>query len=129
RREGLEISMSIDEVLNASVDRDHFHRLAANLISNALRYAKEKIRVSASRRSGEVEIKVEDDGPGIPEEWREKVFERYFRGDASRNRVSGGSGLGLAICMEIARAHRGTITAGESEFLGGAAFSLRIPLA
>jgi two-component system sensor histidine kinase BaeS len=129
RREGLVISTSFDEALYASVDRDHLHRLAANLISNALRHAEGQIRVSAARRNREVKIMVEDDGPGIPEDWREKVFERYFRGDASRNRESGGSGLGLAICLEIARAHRGTITVGESESLGGAEFSLTIPLA
>lgn len=129
RRAGVEIRMKFDEALNASVDRDHIHRLTANLISNALRYAKGQIRVSLACRDGKSEITVEDDGPGIPEEWRERVFERYFRGDASRNRVSGGSGLGLAICLEIARAHRGTITVGKSDSLGGAAFSVRIPLA
>ncbi len=114
-----------------SGDRIKLHRLLGNLLSNALRYAESRIIIDvrpAADIPGWVELMVEDDGPGIPEEDREKVFERYYRADASRNRSSGGSGLGLAICSEITRAHGGSIEAGISERLGGAELKVKLPV-
>ncbi|MCK5250102.1 MAG: hypothetical protein KAJ98_09075, partial [Spirochaetaceae bacterium] len=114
-----------------SGDRVKLHRLLANLCSNALRYAKSRINIDVRQISETpewIELTVEDDGPGIPEKDREKVFERYYRVDASRNRSSGGSGLGLAICSEIARAHGGSIEAGVSERLGGAELKVKLPV-
>jgi signal transduction histidine kinase len=71
-------------------------------------------------------VRVEDDGPGIPSEQRERVFDRFVRLDESRQRRSGGSGLGLAIVRELVSAHGGTVTAGASD-LGGARFEVRLP--
>ncbi|MCK5735065.1 MAG: hypothetical protein KAH21_01255, partial [Spirochaetaceae bacterium] len=102
----------------------------SNLLSNALRYADSGISIRADYMKGKpdwLEILVEDDGPGIPEEDRAKVFERYYRVDASRTRSSGGSGLGLAICGEIVRAHGGSIEAGESDKMGGAGLVVNLP--
>ncbi len=113
-----------------SGDRGKLQRLLNNLLSNALRYAQSRIIISIRPEAGQadrVELNVEDDGPGIPEEDRLKVFERYYRVDASRNRSSGGSGLGLAICSEIAKAHGGRIEVGVSRVLGGAELKVSLP--
>ncbi|MEH6379970.1 ATP-binding protein, partial [Streptomyces sp. KLMMK] len=84
-------------------------RLLANLVDNALRHAASRVVITASLdgAAGRAVLEVTDDGPGIPEEERERVFERFVRLDAARTRESGGSGLGLAIAREIARAHGG----------------------
>jgi len=111
-------------------DWEKLQRLLSNLLSNALCYAKSRIIISTRLVTGQpdwVELIVEDDGPGIPGEHRLKVFERYYRVDASRNRSSGGSGLGLAICREIARAHGGRIEVGVSRILAGAEFKVSLP--
>ena len=88
--------------------RDELHRLTLNLLENALRHTDPGTAVEATveRRNGEVVLSVEDDGPGIPPELRDKVFERFFRGAGDR---SGSSGLGLSIVRavaELARRHR-----------------------
>ena len=77
--------------------------------------------------AGSALISVEDEGPGIPEELRERVFERFFRIDASRSRDTGGTGLGLAIVKHVAESQGGSVTVGKSH-LGGAAFTVRLPL-
>ncbi len=129
------INVEIAE-FNASVlpmvngDWEKLQRLLSNLLSNALCYAESRILISTRlvpKQDDRIELTVEDDGPGIPGEHRLKVFERYFRVDASRNRSSGGSGLGLAICREIARAHGGRIEVGVSRILAGAEFKLSLP--
>lgn len=113
-------------------DRDKLHRLLSNLLSNAIRHADSRISISAAPaqdKPGWIVLAVEDDGPGIAEDERAKVFERYYRTDGSRNRSSGGSGLGLAICAEIVKAHGGDITAGASEGFGGARVEAKLPSA
>jgi signal transduction histidine kinase len=69
---------------------------------------------------------VEDDGPGIPPDQRERVFDRFHRTDRARDRASGGAGLGLAIVKAIAEAHRGRVAAGTSQ-AGGARIELELP--
>lgn len=110
-------------------------RLLANLVDNALRHAASGVTVRAYVMEGEPEagtgrcavLEVVDDGPGIPPEQRERVFERFVRLDAARDRESGGSGLGLAIAREIARAHGGDLAAGARTG-GGALLVARFPL-
>jgi signal transduction histidine kinase len=83
----------------------------------------------ALRESGDqVELSVEDDGLGIAEDQRERVFERFVRLDEARARDAGGSGLGLAIVKEIVTAHGGTVAV-SSATLGGARFVVRLPAA
>ncbi len=130
RRGKIDVEIESPPLPMVSGDWGKLQRLLSNLLSNALRYAESRILISANPAAGKpgwIELRVEDDGPGIPEEGREKVFERYYRVDASRNRSSGGSGLGLAICREIVRAHGGRIQAGVSDELGGAQFSVMLP--
>jgi signal transduction histidine kinase len=112
-----------------SGDQTRLARAVNNLASNAARHAASNIAFGLSQQNGTVTLTVADDGPGIPEADRERVFQRFVRLDAARTRGSddtGGSGLGLAIVAEIIRAHGGTVTAGESP-LGGAQFTITLP--
>lgn len=90
-------------------DPARLERLLANLVDNALRYAATEVRVRAFAAGSRAVLEVTDDGPGIPEADRERVFDRFVRLDAARDRGSGGTGLGLAIAREIARAHGGDL--------------------
>jgi signal transduction histidine kinase len=103
-------------------------RALRNLLDNAQRYARTGVDVQVRRCGGFAELVVADDGPGIPEPDRERVFERFTRLDAARSRDHGGTGLGLAIARDVAHAHGGSLRAGESPS-GGARFVLKIPLA
>jgi len=110
-------------------DREHLDRMVRNILDNAIRYARHKVLISvcvAQAPPGEVRIEIGDDGPGIPAGERERVFDRFVRLDASRDRASGASGLGLAIAREIAAAHGGRITLGEAPG-GGALFAVTLP--
>ena len=106
--------------------RDELHRLALNLLENALRHTDPGTAVEATveRRNGEVVLAVEDDGPGIPPELQEKVFERFFRGAGDR---SGSSGLGLAIVRAVAESHRGEVRLEPPLDGRGARFVVRLP--
>ena len=84
------------------------------------------MRLVARGRAGGLEIAVEDDGPGIPADQRERIFDRFHRTDAGRTRDSGGAGLGLAIAKAIVGAHGGTITAGVAP-AGGARVAFVLP--
>jgi two-component system, OmpR family, sensor kinase len=108
--------------------RDELHRLVLNLMENALRHTDPGTAVEATveRRNGEVVLAVEDDGPGIPIDLREKVFERFYRGTGDR---SGSSGLGLSIVRAVAESHHGSVRLEEPLDGRGARFVVRIPTA
>jgi two-component system OmpR family sensor kinase len=101
-------------------------RALSNLLRNAQKYAKSQIRLRARRMPGIVLLTVEDDGPGIPLEERERVFEPFYRLDRSRDRATGGFGLGLSIARKAVQAHGGSVRVEESE-LGGAKFVVVLP--
>jgi signal transduction histidine kinase len=103
-----EISVSAQPGIEIEGARDELHRLVLNLMENALRHTDPGTAVEASveRRNGEVVLAVEDDGPGIPLELHEKVFERFFRGEGDR---AGSSGLGLSIVRAVADSHQGRV--------------------
>jgi two-component system, OmpR family, osmolarity sensor histidine kinase EnvZ len=97
-----------------------------NMIANAARHAAQ-VHISAERRPSDIEILIDDDGPGIPMESREDVFKPFFRLDPSRNADTGGVGLGLTIARDVVRGHGGDIRLEESP-LGGLRARIRIPV-
>jgi len=114
--------------LNIEADRQLLARIFANLFDNELKYvpAGGTILLSALANGLNVEIRVEDDGPGIPLEMRDKIFERFARLDPSRT-LSGGAGLGLSLVKAFAQLLQGDVRVAESS-LGGAAFILTLPI-
>lgn len=115
------------ESASAEFDPNLIRRALSNLIRNADVYAETTIIVGYEIGGKSVLIYVDDDGPGIPEEDRERILKPFERLDVSRNRSSGGYGLGLSICREIASLHQGRILISDS-ILGGARIALELPL-
>lgn len=110
----------------AVVDSLRFTQMLENLISNALRHASSDVRVTVLTRDGIPTVWVDDDGPGIPEQERDRVFERLYRLDHARQRDAGGSGLGLTLTRALARAHGGDVHALGSP-IGGARIEIQLP--
>ncbi len=115
-------------VMVSGVD-DDLHRLAANLIENALIHtpAGTPVTVSVRREGPNAVLEVADRGPGVPQSMRERVFERFARGDGDAA-PSNSSGLGLAIVRAVTEAHRGRVELGDAEG-GGARFVITLPVA
>ena len=109
-------------------DPGKLHDALRNLVANAIMYAPERttVRIDAARAGPRIEIAVSDQGPGIPEEDRSRVFERFYRVDKSRARDPGGTGLGLAIVRHLVELHGGTVRA-ENRPEGGAKFTVSLP--
>lgn len=118
----------VDEAAVAIADRRYLHRVLQNLAGNATRYAESKIIVNATVKGKEAMISVEDDGQGIPEKDRERVFIPFARLDDSRTRSTGGYGLGLSIVSRIAFWFNGKMKVDESPTLGGARFIMTWPI-
>jgi len=100
--------------------------LAANLLTNAVRHARTVVELTLVEHGGAVELVVDDDGPGIAPEDRDRVFERFTRLDDGRSRDTGGAGLGLAIARTVVEDHEGSIAVLASP-LGGARFVVHLP--
>lgn len=103
-----------------------YRQLTMNLMTNAVKYGGGRVRVSLQNALGFAQMRVEDNGPGIPPEMCQRIFEPFFRVDRSRSREVGGNGLGLSIVRRIAQQYGGSVEAGPSE-LGGACFAVRLP--
>ncbi|MGX1565867.1 sensor histidine kinase [Streptomyces sp. NPDC055506] len=116
------------EPVEVAGSRGQLGRVLANLLDNAQRHARSAVTVSVRREGDRAVVGVADDGDGVPEADRERIFERFVRLDAARSRDDGGAGLGLAIARDVAVRHGGTLTAGQGP-AGGALFELRLPLA
>jgi two-component system sensor histidine kinase RstB len=116
------------EVALAEAEHRYLHRVLQNLAGNAARYARSEMRLSAGIYDNCAYIAVEDDGAGIPEKDRERVFQPFTRLDDSRTRASGGYGLGLSIVSRIAFWFGGQIKVEESPVLGGAKFVMTWPI-
>nr|WP_308819492.1 ATP-binding protein [Pseudonocardia alni] len=108
-------------------DRGQLVRVLRNLVDNAKRHASSTVAVSVRAEGDLAVIEVDDDGNGVPEADRARVFERFVRLDEARSRGDGGSGLGLAIVAELVAAHGGTVEAASSPALGGARFRVTVP--
>lgn len=117
---GIHLTFKTAQAVNVRVDGGKFSQALSNVVDNALRFARSKIEVSAAVNANEVFFHVDDDGPGVAEAERGKVFERFYKGD------KGETGLGLAITKAIVERHSGRVMVSESP-LSGARFSLIIP--
>ena len=128
--ESLGVPVDVSEVSGAQVvgDPSQLARVVRNLLDNAVRHGGSAIAITLREEGGEAVLSVTDDGPGIPAQLHERVFERFARVDEARTTAEGGAGLGLAIAREVAERHHGTITI-DPGVSPGARFVLRVPLA
>ena len=109
------VSASADGPVWTLGERTALWRVLDNLITNAVRHATTMVVVQTTTDHSTVRLTISDDGPGIPAEDRERVFDRFTRLDNARDRDQGGAGLGLAIVRELLRLHQGTIKLGDAE--------------
>jgi signal transduction histidine kinase len=116
----VKIALELESDVIVTGTRSHLERMVANLVANAVRHADSQITIKVTADG----LDVIDDGPGIPADSRERVFQRFHRLDEARARDAGGSGLGLAIARDIATAHGGTLTVQDTPH--GAHLSFRI---
>ncbi len=133
RKKELTLELKLPEGANVFVyaDRDKLVQVFVNVLQNSIRYTPERGNVLAElfvEGKSSAVCAVEDSGPGIPEEDREKVFERFYRVQHDRNRATGGSGLGLSIAREIVIRHEGTIRLETPKHLGGTRVVITLPL-
>ncbi|RII15728.1 Signal transduction histidine-protein kinase ArlS [Streptomyces sp. YIM 130001] len=115
-----------DGRLEVTGSRGQLARVLGNLLDNAQRHARSRVTVTTRVDGGFAVIGVADDGTGVPEDERERIFERFVRLDDARSRDDGGAGLGLAIARDVAERHGGRLTVGGSAD-GGALFELWLP--
>jgi two-component system, OmpR family, sensor histidine kinase BaeS len=125
----LEAELPPEGELPVFADPVRLTQLFDNLLDNALKYTDKggRLSVRLQRRGEWVELEFSDSAPGVPPEELEKLFERLYRVDSSRNRATGGAGLGLAICKNIVEAHEGSISALPSP-TGGVLIRIELPL-
>jgi two-component system sensor kinase ParS len=124
---GVACTVTANGLISVTLEPRFMARAVINLLRNAIRYARKSVEVGVERsEGGGFRLVVDDDGPGIPESDRLRIFEPFTRLDESRARLTGGFGLGLAIVRRIAQWHRGTVEVRESP-LGGARFVLSWP--
>jgi signal transduction histidine kinase len=129
QEKGIFLKIQVEpELPEVYVDPDRMAQVMGHLLDNALEHTPENEEISLATRGvdGNVELKVADSGPGIPEEELPYVFDRFYRGDKSRQRHEGGSGLGLAIARSIVESQGGEIRA-ESRSGQGTAFIVCLP--
>jgi len=111
-------------------NREQLVRLTRNLLENAVHHAARRVELSLTTTGEEVRLTVHDDGPGVPVDARDHIFDRFVRADDARSRQTGGSGLGLSIVAAIARRHGGSVELLEPmDRPPGATFVLRLPVA
>jgi two-component system OmpR family sensor kinase len=117
-----------EEPVELTGDDERLHQVLANLLNNARSHTPEgtTVTIGLEASDAEVHLWVADNGPGIPGDFADEVFDRFARGDPSRSRALGGSGLGLAITRALVEAHGGTITA-TTAAAGGAQFDIVLP--
>lgn len=124
---GHELEQRIDPSVLAIADAEALRRIVTNLLTNAAKFSPEgsRIRISVRRGFGEAIIEVDDQGPGIPLEDRDRIFERFYRSPGTELDAPG-TGIGLAVVQQLVRLQHGTIEVGDAED-GGARFVVRLP--
>jgi two-component system sensor histidine kinase SenX3 len=125
------IKISTGDIANGVVlgDRDQLIMAIQNLVENAVNYSPERTQVTVSSivKDGIITISITDQGIGIPENEKERIFERFYRVDPARSRESGGTGLGLSIVKHVATKHGGEVSVWSVEDVGST-FSLKLPI-
>ncbi|TLF80835.1 sensor histidine kinase [Nocardia cyriacigeorgica] len=116
-----------DQAIEVTGSRSQLARVLGNLVDNAQRHAAATVRVGLTRSAGTAIIDVADDGSGVPEADRERIFQRFVRLDEARSRDDGGAGLGLAIVRDVVERHQGAIRV-EGAPQGGARFVVELPV-
>jgi signal transduction histidine kinase len=106
---GIAIAVDVPPDITLRADARRMVQVVRNLVANALVFASSSIEISAAVIEGGIEIRVADDGPGVPPEHAERIFDRFYRADPSRSRSTGGAGLGLAIARQLVELHGGSI--------------------
>ena len=129
KQRSIDVSYESYKDIVAEVDEVKLSLAISNLVENAVKYNIESgwIKVSLNSDNKYFYVKVADSGVGIPEDAKDKVFDRFYRVDKARSRDTGGTGLGLSITRSIINAHGGTIKV-YSESGKGTTFTVRIPL-
>jgi signal transduction histidine kinase len=127
RADRLPTDLRLQEGIIVDGVRGQLGRVLTNLLDNAQRHAEHRVDVEVRRDGDNALLAVSDDGTGVAEADRARIFERFTRLESSRSRDRGGTGLGLAIAREVVHAHAGTIHVGDSAG-GGARFEVRFPL-
>lgn len=122
---GVRLELAPGPAADAEIDPERIAQIVANLVENALKYARTFVRADVAVLGDTIEVRVDDDGPGIPEEERARVFERLYTARGAPSRKVG-TGIGLAIVHELAGAMGGSASC-ESLPEGGTCFSVRIP--
>lgn len=120
---GVQLSLRTCEVDFIQIEPRFMARAVINLLRNAIRYAERRVEVSLVKFGSGYEVRVNDDGPGVPLEGRAKIFEPFLRLDTSRDRRTGGFGLGLALVKRVSQWHGGQVEVLDSEW-GGASFRM-----
>ncbi len=123
---GFDISTGAERTI--AVDYDKIYESVYNIADNAIKYTPEngRIQVRIGRNAGMCVIEIEDNGPGIPDSEKQKIFDRFYRLDDSRARDTGGTGLGLAIAKEAVMLHKGSIEVLDAPE-GGSIFRIKLP--
>lgn len=126
---GITFRQKIPDTLAAEVDSEKLQRILLNLLSNAFKFtpAGGNIELRLQEKAGEAIVELEDNGPGVPANMREAIFERFRQVEGSAQRRFGGTGLGLAIAKEFAQLHGGSVDEKDSSG-GGALFTVRLPI-
>ena len=111
-----------------TLDYDRIWESMYNIVENAIKYSKigTVVKITAEIKESMLTVRISDSGKGIPDEFKERVFERFYRLDDSRTRETGGTGLGLAIAKEAVVLHGGTISV-EDNPEGGSCFVMTLP--
>jgi len=126
---GLRLTTHLPQNAPCFGDYGRLSQLCHNLLENSLRYTQAggQLQVTLSLLPGGWQLSFSDSAPGIDPQQQPHIFDRFYRGEHSRNRASGGAGLGLAICRAITDAHQGSIRC-QSSPLGGVTINVLLPL-